>query len=177
MRRRPSSCTTGAHRTTRRREPAPCPVGRWRTASTFGGPVSYASGIWEEVDWSGFDVVGTDGYRDEQNAPYYRQMLAQGHRHGKPVVVTEFGCCTYRGAGARGGTGWMVGDPTADPTIRPGTPISPPTQSWQCSMAATVGLGIRTCDGTENGLRRDGPAVRHQESRLSAPATSTTVYR
>jgi hypothetical protein len=24
--------------------------------------------------------------------------------------VTEFGCCTYRGAGARGGTGWMIVD-------------------------------------------------------------------
>jgi hypothetical protein len=37
--------------------------------STFGGPVSFASGIWEDVDWSGFDVVGIDAYRDEQNAP------------------------------------------------------------------------------------------------------------
>jgi hypothetical protein len=26
------------------------------------------------------------------------------------VAVTKFGCCTYRGAGARGGTGWMIVD-------------------------------------------------------------------
>jgi hypothetical protein len=25
-------------------------------------------------------------------------------------VVTEFGCCTYRGAAARGGTGWAIID-------------------------------------------------------------------
>jgi hypothetical protein len=85
--------------------------------ATFGGPISYASGVWEEVDWAKFDIVGLDAYRDEQNAPYYRQMLGREHRHGKPVVVTEFGCCTYRGAGARGGMGWMVGDPTADPPL------------------------------------------------------------
>ena len=84
---------------------------------TFGGPISYASGVWEDVDWTVFDIVGLDAYLDEQTTPYYRQMLGREHRHGKPVVVTEFGCCTYRGAGARGGMGWMVGDPTADPPL------------------------------------------------------------
>ena len=83
----------------------------------FGGKLSYASGIWEDIDWSGFDLVGIDAYRDENVAPYYHHVLGREHRHGKPVVVTEFGCCTYRGAGARGGTGWLVGDPTADPPL------------------------------------------------------------
>ena len=35
--------------------------------------------------------------------------------HGKPLVVTEFGCCGYAGAGDRGGTGWMIIDADADP--------------------------------------------------------------
>ena len=35
--------------------------------------------------------------------------------HGKPVVATEFGCCTYRGAGARGGMGWMIVDRDSEP--------------------------------------------------------------
>jgi hypothetical protein len=192
--------------------------------STFGGPISYASGIWEDVDWSGFDVVGIDGYRDEQNAPYYRQLLALGHRHGKPVVVTEFGCCTYRGAGARGGMGWMVGDPTADPPLD-GTlqrdeqeQVDYFTQSMQAFVDAgvhgafwfTFGLYttvrrpddptrdtdlasygvVAMLDGGRHGTRYpsmswepkmvfDAMAMRYgqQESRLSAPAARTTVYR
>ena len=192
--------------------------------STFGGPISYASGIWEDVDWSGFDVVGIDGYRDEQNAPYYRQLLAPGHRRGKPVVVTEFGCCTYRGAGACGGMGWMVGDPTADPPLD-GTlqrdeqeQVDYFTQSMQAFVDAgvhgafwfTFGLYttvrrpddptrdtdlasygvVAMLDGGRHGTRYpsmswepkmvfDAMAMRYgqQESRLSAPAARTTVYR
>src|SRR5215471_3518841 len=29
---------------------------------------------------------------------------------GKPVAITEFGCCTYAGASAVGGTGWLILD-------------------------------------------------------------------
>ena len=81
----------------------------------FAGRVSYASGIWEDIDWSGFDIVGVDAYRDAGNAHFYAEMLRREHRHGKPVSITEFGCCTYVGAGARGGLGWFVGDLGADP--------------------------------------------------------------
>ena len=35
--------------------------------------------------------------------------------HGKPVAVTEFGCCPYAGAAARGGTGWAIVDHAAGP--------------------------------------------------------------
>ncbi len=76
----------------------------------FGGPVTYAAGPWERIDWSGFDYVGVDAYRDERNAPRFREEIREHARHGKPVVATEFGCCTYRGAGARGGMGWMIVD-------------------------------------------------------------------
>ncbi len=85
----------------------------------FAGPVSYSSGIWEweSIDWAPFDLVGINAYRDEGNAGYYEHLLRRQRRHGKPVTVTEFGCCTYRGAGDKGGLGWLVGDPTADPPL------------------------------------------------------------
>ena len=83
--------------------------------AAFAGPVSYASGIWEDPDWSAFDIVGVNSYRDGDNAHYYAEMIKRELRHGKPVAITEFGCCTYLGAGARGGLGWMVGDIGMDP--------------------------------------------------------------
>ncbi len=80
----------------------------------FGGPVSYASGPWEQIDWTPFDIVGVDAYRADYNATTFLQELRGHLRHGKPVVATEFGCCTYRGAAGRGGAGWMVLDKGAD---------------------------------------------------------------
>jgi hypothetical protein len=82
----------------------------------FGGRISYAAGPWEtQVDWSPFDIVGVDAYRADHNAGRYREELRAHFAHGKPVVVTEFGCCTYRGAAARGGSGWMIVDRTVEP--------------------------------------------------------------
>ena len=41
--------------------------------------------------------------------------------HGKPLVVTEFGCATYRGAPDRGGLAWTAVDRAArPPRLRPG---------------------------------------------------------
>jgi hypothetical protein len=79
----------------------------------FGGRVTYASGLWEDVDWAPFDIVSVDAYRDESNAAGFRADLRRRFAYGKPVVVTEFGCCAYRGASDRGGTGWMIADRTA----------------------------------------------------------------
>ena len=78
----------------------------------FHGPITYASGVWEDVDWTPFDVVAVDAYRDCNNASTYREDLRRQFRHGKPVVITEFGCCTYRGAADRGGLGWAIVSPT-----------------------------------------------------------------
>jgi hypothetical protein len=88
--------------------------------AVFGGRVTYAAGIWEEVEWDLFDIVSVDAYRDAQNAATYREQLRAYHRFGKPVAVTEFGCCTYRGAAERGGTGWMILDRNADPPMLDG---------------------------------------------------------
>jgi hypothetical protein len=81
----------------------------------FGGQVSYASGLWEQVDWTPFDIVASDAYRDEGNAATFRDEVRKLSGHGKPVVVTEFGCCAYAGAAAKGGTGWTIVDPSASP--------------------------------------------------------------
>jgi len=81
----------------------------------FHGPLSYASGTWEPVDWTPFDFVGIDHYRDSGNAPIYVDELRRSFSAGKPVVITEFGCCTYRGAQDRGGMGWAIIDWTKSP--------------------------------------------------------------
>jgi len=81
----------------------------------FGGPVSYASAPWEPVDWQPFDIAATDAYRDAANADGFRGELRQQLGHGKPLVITEFGCCCYAGAADRGGMGWAILDESADP--------------------------------------------------------------
>jgi hypothetical protein len=81
----------------------------------FGGPISYAAGPWEEIDWTPFDIVGVDGYRAAENREYFPWEIKRRFRHGKPVAITEFGCCAYRGAADRGGMGWAIIDMEADP--------------------------------------------------------------
>ena len=76
----------------------------------FHGPLSYASGPWENVDWALFDFVGVDYYREAHNKRNYREKLQAYFKHGKPVVITEFGCCTYQGAEEKGGYGWAIVD-------------------------------------------------------------------
>jgi hypothetical protein len=74
----------------------------------FGGRVTYASGPWEDLDWTPFDIVSVDAYRDESNASGFEEDLRKRLTEGKPLVATEFGCCTYEGAGAKGGLGWTI---------------------------------------------------------------------
>ncbi len=87
----------------------------------FAGPLTYAAAPWETVDWELFDLVSVDAYRDADNAAGYRDALRAYRRFGKPVAVTEFGCCTYRGAADRGGMGWMIVDEKSGPPLIPGT--------------------------------------------------------
>ena len=88
-----------------------------RIRPIFGGQLTYSSGPWEEVDWRPFDVVGIDLYRDTENAATFVDDVRALHRHGKPVVITEFGCCAFRGAEDLGGGGFLVVDWTAAPPI------------------------------------------------------------
>ncbi|MFF2811069.1 hypothetical protein ACFVT2_28595 [Streptomyces sp. NPDC058000] len=73
----------------------------------FGGRVTYASGPWEAIDWTPFDLVGVDAYRAAYNADTFREELRGHAAHGKPVAVTEFGTCPYEGAGELGGLAWQ----------------------------------------------------------------------
>lgn len=75
--------------------------------SRFGGRISYASGPWESVDWQPFDIIGVDAYRAAYNATTFQDDLRAHLSQGKPVAVTEFGTCAYRGAGERGGMAWQ----------------------------------------------------------------------
>lgn len=81
----------------------------------FHGQLTYASGSWEEVNWEPFDLVGIDYYREKFNKRFYREKLRKYFAHGKPVVVLEFGSCTYQGAGDKGGYGWAIVDRQATP--------------------------------------------------------------
>jgi hypothetical protein len=60
-------------------------------------------------------IVGVDLYRDAGNWDSYREQLRAYAMHERPVVVTEFGCCAYRGAPDRGAMGWAI----VDRTVRP----------------------------------------------------------
>jgi len=65
--------------------------------SVFHGQVTYASLVWEKVDWSLFDYVGVDHYRATKIEDKYIEMLKPLFSFGKPVVNTEFGYATTRG--------------------------------------------------------------------------------
>jgi hypothetical protein len=75
----------------------------------FNGKISYASLPYENVDWSLFDILSTDGaYRLAENAAYLEKGIRTLVNSGKPVAITEFGCTTCRGAAEKGVGIWMV---------------------------------------------------------------------
>ncbi|MER5970513.1 abortive infection protein [Streptomyces sp. NPDC002055] len=89
-----------------------------RTVRTlFRGRVTYSSGEWEEVDWHGFDILGRNLYRTADNRAGYTDQVRALHRHRKPVVITEFGCCTFTGAREQGGAGYTVVDWERQPPV------------------------------------------------------------
>lgn len=79
---------------------------------TFAGPLIYASLAFEHVDWSPFDYVGVDHYREARTKDHYVEMLQPYLAIGKPVIVTEFGMRTFRGAESSGALGFGVTDTT-----------------------------------------------------------------
>ena len=76
----------------------------------FHGQVTYASLLWEAVDWSLFDFVGVDHYWDERIKDRYVEMVMPLFAHGKPVFIGEIGFCTYQGAEKAGGMAWNIVD-------------------------------------------------------------------
>ncbi|MCI4343399.1 MAG: abortive infection protein [Thermoplasmata archaeon] len=76
----------------------------------FRGPVTYASVGLETVDWTPFDFVGVDLYRDKRTREMYPKLIERYMGFGKPVANMEFGCCTFKGAEDLGGRGWDIVD-------------------------------------------------------------------
>ncbi|BCK59114.1 abortive infection protein [Nocardia wallacei] len=81
----------------------------------FRGSLTYGCGLWEDVDWRLFDIVGQNFYRLKHNERDYSRRLRDFHRHGKPVIITEFGCGAFRGADDLGPTSHEVIDYSTDP--------------------------------------------------------------
>lgn len=83
----------------------------------FRGEITYAAAPFEArvIDWRLFDYVGLDYYRDVRNHASYAGKLKSYFEWNKPVIITEFGCCTYQGANQAGGRGWMIVDRSTRP--------------------------------------------------------------
>jgi hypothetical protein len=81
----------------------------------FRGSVTYMSVPLETVDWSLFDFVGVDMYRETRIKDVYGEMVKRYLVHNKPVIIGEFGCCTYQGAEDAGGMGWAIVDSDSRP--------------------------------------------------------------
>lgn len=75
----------------------------------FHGKVVYFSVPFEKVDWSILDFVGIDLYRDSGMGDMYNKLINYSLRHHKPVIIGEFGCCTFQGAEKLGGQAWAIG--------------------------------------------------------------------
>ncbi|MGC7093637.1 hypothetical protein ACPZ19_03125 [Amycolatopsis lurida] len=88
----------------------------------FHGPITYAAGYWEQVDWSPFDLVGVNLYRMGDNREAYENRLRELVRStDKPVVITEFGCGAFTGADRRGPASFLIVNWfTSPPRIRDG---------------------------------------------------------
>ena len=68
-----------------------------RVRKVFHGPLTYASVMFEVVDWSLFDYIGIDAYRNSKVEHSYAERIRPYLGQGKPVVNTEFGHSSYRG--------------------------------------------------------------------------------
>jgi hypothetical protein len=87
----------------------------------FHGKVAYASlARTETVDWRIFDLVCVDHYRRRLFWDLYGEFATGYLAYGKPVVIGEFGCCTFTWAGEMGGMGHDIVDWSRWPPILKG---------------------------------------------------------
>ena len=54
--------------------------------------------MWEPVDWQPFDIAGDRRLPGRDQCAAVPAELSKQAGTGKPLVVTEFGCCGYAGA-------------------------------------------------------------------------------
>jgi hypothetical protein len=64
----------------------------------YHGPISYCSLPFEDPDWSLFDVVAVNHFRNGRTEKGYAAVLDRLRATGKPVVVTELGFAACRDA-------------------------------------------------------------------------------
>ncbi|HET8642261.1 MAG TPA: abortive phage infection protein, partial [Pseudonocardiaceae bacterium] len=77
----------------------------------FGGGVTYGAAPFEDVDWGIFDFVGLNYYCSyHPTADGYAAELERFREWGKPILICEFGTCTYAGAAERGGMAFDIVD-------------------------------------------------------------------
>ncbi|MCI3928333.1 abortive phage infection protein [Streptomyces sp. AN091965] len=87
----------------------------------FHGPVTYGGAHEDVVDWRLFDIVSVNYYSYFADPRGYYKELDPYRKWGKPVAITEFGTCTFRGAPEAGGMGWNSIDYSKPkPEVRPG---------------------------------------------------------
>ncbi|WBQ05709.1 hypothetical protein [Kribbella sp. CA-293567] len=115
----------------------------------FHGPITYAAGYWEQVDWSGFDLVGVNLYRfGNDPAAYAARLDRLVAETTKPVVVTEFGCGSFAGADQRGPGSFLAVNWFANPpTIKPGHVRDEATQAAYLAELITLyaARGVHGC--------------------------------
>ncbi|MFI5690920.1 hypothetical protein ACIA58_03685 [Kribbella sp. NPDC051586] len=88
--------------------------------SNFHGRITYgAASDLEQVNWSIFDIVGLDYYSYHEDRADHAKELAPFRRWGKPILILEFGCCTFTGAAELGGMGWDIVDYSGDVPVIP----------------------------------------------------------
>lgn len=68
-----------------------------RVRKVFHGPLTYASTPFETVDWTLFDYIGVDHYRNSKVEHRYAETIGRYLGLGKPVLTPEFGHSSYRG--------------------------------------------------------------------------------
>jgi hypothetical protein len=83
----------------------------------FSGKVTYASAMWEKVDWSDFDFISMNLYKASFNTSFHDKILRKLVSKRKPVIITEFGCGTFEGADSKGPTGYAVLDFSKIPPV------------------------------------------------------------
>ena len=76
----------------------------------FHGNVTYMSVPLETINWDLFDFVGVDMYRETRIKDAFSAIIKRYFAYNKPVIIGEFGCCTYQGAEDAGGRGWAIID-------------------------------------------------------------------
>jgi len=84
--------------------------------SNFHGRITYgAASDLERIDWRQFDIVGLDYYSYHPDRASHTKELAPFRQRNKPIMILEFGCCTFKGAPEVGGMGWDIVDYQVDP--------------------------------------------------------------